>query len=137
MLDLSGLLLGAIIIGILGILDDISITQSATVRELYNANPNLSVKDVYNRAFSVGKEHMVSLVNTLTLAYAGAALPLLLLFSQSEEDIFLLINKEIFATEITRTLIGSIGLILAVPITTILASIMLSKESNKKNNIKT
>lgn len=129
--------MGAIIIGILGILDDISITQSATVRELYNANPNLSVKDVYNRAFSVGKEHMVSLVNTLTLAYAGAALPLLLLFSQSEEDIFLLINKEIFATEITRTLIGSIGLILAVPITTILASIMLSKESNKKNNIKT
>lgn len=129
LLDISGLLLGAIIIGILGILDDVSITQSATVRELYRANSKLKIKDVYYRAFSVGREHMVSLVNTLALAYAGASLPLLLLLSKSEENLFILINSEIFATEITRTLVGSIGLILAIPITTILATLFLKPKT--------
>ncbi len=127
LLDISGLLLAAIIIGILGILDDVSITQSATVRELYRVNPNLSVKEVYKRALLVGREHVVSLVNTLALAYAGASLPLLLLFSQSDENFLSLINMEIFATEITRTLVGSTGLILAVPLSTIFASFLLKK----------
>ena len=131
LLDISGLLLGAIIIGILGILDDVSITQSATVRELYRANPRLGVKDVYRRALSVGKEHIVSLVNTLALAYAGVALPLLLLFSQSNESFLTLINMEIFATEITRILVGSIGLIMAVPITTAFAAFLLRPEKRK------
>ncbi len=131
LLDISGLLLGAIVIGILGILDDVSITQSATVRELYRAKPDFTVKEVYQRALSVGREHMVSLVNTLALAYAGASLPLLLLFSQSDEGSLNLLNMEIFATEITRTLVGSIGLILAVPITTIIASFLLRPEGEK------
>ena len=130
-LDMSGLLLGAIIIGILGILDDVSITQSATVKELHMANPNLSAKEIYNRALTVGKEHMVSLVNTLALAYSGASLPLLLLFSQSSESFGTLLNMEIFATEITRTLIGSIALIFAVPISTLFATLFIVKM--KKN----
>ncbi len=130
LLDISGLLLGAIIIGILGILDDVSITQSATVRELYRADPGFGKKEVFRRALSVGKEHIVSLVNTLALAYAGASLPLLLLFSQSQEGFLTLINMEIFATEITRTLVGSIGLIMAVPVTTLFAAIMLKPKND-------
>ncbi|MGM0482750.1 MAG: YibE/F family protein [Patescibacteria group bacterium] len=135
LLDISGLLLGAMIIGVLGILDDVSITQSATVRELYKTDPKLSFKKNYNRALSVGKEHMVSLVNTLALAYAGASLPLLLLFYQSEKGFIELINMEIFATEIIRTMVGSIGFIMAIPITTLFASLMLRpKRDNKKTN---
>ncbi|MFP4539657.1 MAG: YibE/F family protein [Candidatus Paceibacterota bacterium] len=129
LLDMSGLLLGAIIIGILGILDDVSITQAATIRELYRVNPKLDIKTAYQRAHSVGREHIVSLINTLVLAYAGASLPLLLLVTQSQQGFLNLINMEIFATEITRTLVGSIGLIMAVPITTIIAAFLLKNRN--------
>ncbi len=128
MLDIAGLLLGAIIIGVLGVLDDISITQSATVREMSKAAPHLSKSEIFTRTLSIGKEHVVSLVNTLALAYAGAALPLLLLFSQSESGFMQIINMEIFSTEIIRTLVGSIGLILAVPITTLFAVFLVMKK---------
>ncbi|MFP4022377.1 MAG: YibE/F family protein [Candidatus Paceibacterota bacterium] len=129
LLDMSGLLLGAIIIGILGILDDVSITQAATMRELYRVNPQLDIKTAYQRAHSVGREHIVSLINTLVLAYAGASLPLLLLVTQSQQGFLNLINMEIFATEITRTLVGSIGLIMAVPITTVIAAFLLKNKN--------
>lgn len=120
-LDFVGLLLAAIIIGSLGVLDDIAITQTASVREISAANPNLSKKELYNKALSVGKDHVGALVNTLFLAYTGATLPLLLLFSQSESSFISIANREVFATEIVRTLVGSIGLVLTVPITTLLA----------------
>jgi len=120
-LDFTGLLLGAIIIGVLGVLDDIAVTQAAVVSELYTSNSNLTRLEVYKRALRVGKEHVGALVNTLVLAYAGVSLPLLLYFSQSTISFWSLINSEVFATEIIRAIIGSIGVIMTVPIVTGLA----------------
>jgi uncharacterized membrane protein len=120
-LDFAGLLLGGIMIGVLGVLDDIAVTQAAVVSELYNSASHLSRKEIYKKALRVGKEHVGALVNTLALAYTGASLPLLLFFSMSDSSISSIINQEIFATEIIRTIVGSIGLILTVPITTFLA----------------
>lgn len=124
-LDFAGLLLGGIMIGVLGVLDDIAITQAAVVSELYGSASHLSKKEIYRKALRVGKEHVGALVNTLALAYTGASLPLLLLFSTSETSASSLINQEVFATEIIRTVVGSIGLILTVPITTLLAVYVL------------
>lgn len=121
-LDLSGLLLGGIIIGLLGVLDDVSITQASVVQELKSANPLLGFKELYTRAMRVGKDHIGSLVNTLALAYAGAALPLILLYSFSESSMTMLINQEILAAEVVRIIVSSIGLIMAAPLTTALAA---------------
>ncbi len=120
-LDFAGLLLGGIMIGVLGVLDDIAVTQAAVVSELYNSASHLSKKEIYTKALRVGKEHVGALVNTLALAYTGASLPLILLFSTSDSSMSSIINQEIFVTEIVRTVVGSIGLILTVPITTMLA----------------
>ncbi|QSH39472.1 YibE/F family protein [Candidatus Kaiserbacteria bacterium] len=125
-LDFVGLLLAGIIIGALGVLDDIAITQVAVVRELFSSGSKLTKWDVYRKALRVGREHVGALVNTLVLAYTGAALPLLLLFSFSESSMLNIINTEVFATEILRALVGSIGLVSAVPITTFLAVHFLS-----------
>ncbi len=121
-LDLAGLLLGSIIIGVLGVLDDISITQASVVRELRAANRALPALELYQRAIKVGRDHVGSLVNTLALAYVGAALPLVLLFSTSAAPLYFTLNQEVIAAELARILIGSIGLILAVPLTTALAA---------------
>lgn len=120
-LDFTGLLLGAIIIGVLGVLDDIAVTQAAVVSELYSSNATMSRKEVYMRALRVGREHVGALVNTLVLAYTGVSLPLLMYFHQSPLSFGSLVNAELFATEIIRTIVGSIGLILTVPIVTALA----------------
>lgn len=122
-LDLTGLLLGGIIIGLLGVLDDVSITQASVVQELKAANPSLGFKELYNRALRVGKDHVGSLVNTLALAYVGASLPMILLFAYSESSALIIMNQEIVAAEILRIVVGSIGLILAVPLTTALAAL--------------
>ena len=121
-LDLAGLLLGSIIIGLLGVLDDVCITQASVVQQLRNANPNFGFKDLYSRAIQVGRDHVGSLVNTLALAYVGAALPMILLFAHSESSILILINQEVIASEILRIVVGSIGLVLAVPLTTLMAA---------------
>ncbi len=120
-LDFTGLLLGGIMIGVLGVLDDIAVTQAAVVRELYHSASHLTPREVYKKALGVGREHVGALVNTLALAYTGASLPLLLFFSTADSSVSNIINQEIFATEIIRTVVGSIGLILTVPITTLLA----------------
>ena len=125
MLDARGLLLGGIIIGILGILDDIAITQSSVVAELKSAANRLSNAEIYARALRVGKEHVGALVNTLALAYTGSALPLLLLFVSDKTPALVALNSELVATEIVRTIVGSLGLVMAVPITTALAVIMV------------
>ena len=124
-LDFVGLLLAAVIIGALGVLDDIAVTQVAVVRELVSASAAFTKREVYTKAIRVGKEHVGALVNTLMLAYTGAALPLLLWFSLSQTDALSIVNREIFATEMVRALVGSIGLILTVPITTLLAVVFL------------
>ncbi len=133
-LDFSGLLLGGIMIGVLGVLDDIAITQAAVVRELHHSAPHLSRKEVYKKSLRVGREHVGALVNTLALAYTGAALPLLLLFSTAQSSASSIINQEVFATEIIRTVVGSIGLILTVPITSLLAVYWLRGHHNHANH---
>ncbi len=130
-LDFAGLLLGGIMIGVLGVLDDIAVTQAAVVSELYGSASHLSRKEIYTKALRVGKEHVGALVNTLALAYTGASLPLILLFSTSDSSLSSIINQEIFATEIIRTVVGSIGLILTVPITTLLAVYLLKGYKGK------
>ena len=131
-INIKGLLLAGIIIGVLGVLDDITISQSAIVQELKIANPQLNSKELYKKAMSVGKDHIASMVNTLILVYTGAALPLLLLFVDNPRPFSELINYEIIADEIVRTLVGSIGLVLAVPITTFIASYAINNHQNKR-----
>jgi uncharacterized membrane protein len=121
-LDFAGLLLGSIIIGVLGILDDVAITQASVVQELKAANATLPLRELYSRAIRVGRDHVGSLVNTLALAYIGAALPLVLLMVESGAGVILSVNQEIVASELVRILVGSIGLILAVPFTTVIAA---------------
>ncbi|MES2966567.1 MAG: YibE/F family protein [Patescibacteria group bacterium] len=121
-LDIAGLLLGSIIIGLLGVLDDVSITQASVVQELRAANPTLSSFELYRRAINVGRDHVGSLVNTLALAYLGTALPLVMFYARANADFWQSINQEIIASEILRIIIGSIGLILAVPFTTMVAA---------------
>ncbi len=122
-LDLKGLLLGGIIIGTLGVLDDVATTQAATVEELKEANPSLGFAELYRRGMSVGREHIGAVVNTLALAYAGASFPLLLLFHLNRSlPLWVILNNEGFAEEIVRTLAGSSALLLAVPLTTALAA---------------
>ena len=120
-LDFNGLLLGSIIIGVLGVLDDIAVTQAAVVSELYNSNSEIKSAEVFTRALRVGQEHVGALVNTLVLVYTSASLPVLLLFYSSDSELLSIINRELFATEIVRTIVGSIGLIITVPIVTWLA----------------
>ena len=121
-LDFGGLLLGSIIIGILGVLDDVAITQASVVRELKRANPNLPMIELYRRGIRVGRDHVGSLVNTLALAYIGVALPLVLLLTSAGSDLTLSLNQEVVAAELIRIFLGSIGLILAVPFTTLTAA---------------
>lgn len=126
-IDFSGLLLGGIMIGLLGVLYDVAIGQAIAVEELHRAAPHLDKKTVYARGIRIGREHIGALVNTLAIAYVGVSLPLLLLFYNSEASLLMTLNREVFATEIMRILIGSIGLILAVPITTALSVVMIVK----------
>jgi uncharacterized membrane protein len=122
-LNLQGLLLAGIIIGTLGILDDITTAQSAVVEELYLAKPDLSTRELYSRGMSVGQEHIASLINTLFLAYAGAFFPLFLVIVLNfQQPIWVVLNSEFIAEEITRALVGSSALILAVPLTTALSA---------------
>jgi len=126
--NIRGLLLAGIIIGVLGVLDDITVSQSAVIFQLKKANPKLKQFDLYKKAMDVGQDHISSMVNTLILVYTGAAMPLLLLFINNPHPFSEVINYEIVADEIVRTLVGSIGLILAVPITTIIASVAVEKD---------
>jgi uncharacterized membrane protein len=119
--DLQGIVLAGFVIGALGVLDDVTVTQVSAVLELRAAQPDLTRGQLYRSAVRIGRDHISSTVNTLFLAYAGAALPLLLLFTQAGQGIGSLAGREIIATEIIRSLVGSIGLVSAVPITTWLA----------------
>jgi len=120
-INLRGLLLGGMIIGALGVLDDLVTTQSSAVFELHHANPNFGFRALYNSAMRIGQDHVAATVNTLVLAYAGASLPMLLVFSLARGDYGYLINFSFIAEEIVRTLVGSLGLIAAVPLTTMIA----------------
>ncbi len=125
-LDLVGLLLGGAMIGALGALDDVTVTQVATVAELRQRSPELGRADLVTSGIRVGREHIASTVNTLLLAYAGASMPLLLLFALSDQSLGMIANSEVVALEIVRTLCGSIGLVAATPITTLLAAVVVA-----------
>ncbi len=121
-LDLRGMLQAGILIALLGILDDVTIGQAAVVFTLRSVNPALRASQLYGKAMEVGREHIASLVNTLVLAYTGVSLPLLLLLTASDIPIAAALNREVVATEVVRTLVGSIALVAAVPVTTFLAA---------------
>jgi uncharacterized membrane protein len=121
-IDVAGLLLAGIVLGALGALDDVTVTQASTVWEVRRANPTLGVGELTAAGLRVGRDHIASTVNTLLLAYAGASIPLLLLFGLSQQSLGTIANSEVVAVEIVRTLVGSIGLVTAVPITTWLAA---------------
>ncbi|MGW0662082.1 YibE/F family protein [Streptodolium elevatio] len=126
--DVRGLLLAGVVIGSLGVLDDVTVTQTSAVWELKHANPALRARDLYRAGVRIGRDHIASTVNTLVLAYAGASLPLLLLFSGSDLGTQDVVTSEIVAEEVVRTLVGSIGLVASVPVTTALAAFVASRE---------
>jgi len=120
--DVRGLLLGGIVIGALGVLDDVTVTQVSAVWEIHKANPTQGARTLYSSALRVGRDHIASTVNTLVLAYAGASLPLLVLFVQAERGLLDVLTGETVAAEVVRALVGSIGLVASVPITTAVAA---------------
>lgn len=130
--NLRGLLIGGFIIGALGVLDDITTAQTAAIDEISKANPALSFRELRTAGFSVGKEHIASLINTLALAYVGASLPLFLLFQEhSDLPTWMIVNSESIAEELVRTLVGSTALLLAVPIATWSAAYFLRNRTGK------
>ncbi len=129
-INIKGLLLAGIIIGGLGVFDDITISQASIVAELKHASGRIQWTELYRRAMNVGHDHIASMVNTLVLVYTGAAMPLLLLFINNPRPFSQIINYEFIAEEIIRTLVASIGLILAVPITTFIAAVLFSGEDS-------
>jgi uncharacterized membrane protein len=131
-LSLEGLLLAGIVIGALGVLDDVTISQASTVLALRRANPALGFGELFGRALQVGRDHVSATVNTLVLAYVGASLPALLLFSAADLGVAEVVNFEIVAKEIVATLVGSIGLVAAVPITTALAALLALREDPER-----
>lgn len=125
-IDARGILLAGIIIGSLGVLDDVIVTQVSAVAQLKRARPDSGWRELFRPALDIGRDHVSSTVNTLFLAYAGAALPLLLLFSEARQSISGVATREVVAVEIVRALVGSIGLVASVPISTLLASLAIS-----------
>ncbi len=121
-INLRGLMLGGMLIGALGVLDDLVTTQSSAVFELHSTDETLGFRTLVGRAMRIGQDHVAATVNTLVLAYAGASLPTLLMFSLNRGNYATLINFEFIAEEVVRTLVGSLGLIAAVPITTAIAA---------------
>ncbi len=126
-LDLGGLLLAAVIFGALGILDDVTVTQAATVHELSEADPRVSRSELFRRAMNVGRSHISATVNTLVLAYVGASLPLIVLFNAGQQDPMLTVSGEIVAVEVVKALVGSIGIVAAVPATTGIAVLLVGR----------
>ena len=126
--DVHGLLLAGVIIGSLGVLDDVTVTQASAVWELRAADPSASQRTLFTSGLRIGRDHIASTVNTLVLAYAGASLPLLLLFTVAGRPLGDVLTSEVIAQEVVRTLVGSIGLVASVPITTALAAFVAVRE---------
>lgn len=127
-IQIKGVLLAGVIIGSLGVLDDVTVTQTSAVWELKDADPGASWRKLYGAGMRIGRDHIASVVNTLVMAYAGAALPLLLLFSIARSGVLRVASSELVAEEIVRTLVGSIGLVASVPLTTALAALVVSAD---------
>jgi len=127
--DLRGLLLGGMIIGALGVLDDLIITQASAVFELHDADPSLTLGRLFRKAYRIDQHHVASTINTLVMAYTGVALPPLMLFALARGNYADLVNVASVAEEIVRTLAGSLGLIAAVPLSTFFAALLAVSSS--------
>lgn len=127
-IDTRGLLLAGTLIGALGVLDDVTVTQTSAVWELRRANEKLTWRELFAAGSRIGRDHMSSVVNTLVMAYAGAALPLLLAISLAGRSMGEILTSQQIASEIVRTLVGSIGLVAAVPVTTALAALVAVRQ---------
>jgi uncharacterized membrane protein len=125
--DSRGLVLAGLMIGALGALDDVTVTQTSAVWELRQADPGLRSIALVRAAMRIGRDHVASAVNTLVLAYAGTTLPLLLLFSAAQRGLGDVLTTQVIATEVVRTLVGSIGLVASVPITTAVAVAVVTR----------
>jgi len=130
--DIRDLLLAGIIIGTLGILDDVTIGQASVVKQLKKAKPELGFLELFKNGMKVGQDHVSSMVNTLVLVYSGSSLPLLLLFFDSQKTFIDVLEFELIAEEVVRMLVGSIGLVLAAPLATAMAAYIFSRQTNKK-----
>jgi uncharacterized membrane protein len=126
--DPVGIFIAAVILGAVGALDDVAVSQSEIVGELQEANPELGRKDLFFRAMRVGQHHIASIINTLVLVYAGAALPMFLLFFSSSSDVSMFLNNESVGEEIVRILAGTIALILTVPLSTFFATFAVDRK---------
>lgn len=130
-IDLRGLLLAGLVIGALGVLDDVTVSQASTVWELARANPQAGRTYLFAAGLRVGRDHVAATVNTLVLAYAGASLPLLLLFTVADRPVLDVVTMELVAQEVVRALVGSIGIVAAVPVTTALAAITVREATRR------
>ena len=125
--DLRGLLLAGLVIGALGVLDDVTVTQTWAVWELADLDPEASTRSLFVRAMRIGRSHAASTVNTLVLAYVGATLPLMLVFSALELPFGIAVSQEIVAQEVVRGLVGGLGILAAVPVTTAIAALVAAR----------
>ncbi|MHB8464070.1 MAG: YibE/F family protein [Acidimicrobiales bacterium] len=131
---LQGLVLAGMVIGSLGVLNDVTVTQASAVWEIHDANPARGAADVYRAGMRVGRDHIASTVYTLVLAYAGAALPLLLLFDLGHVGFNQVVTSEVVAEEVVRTLVGSLGLLACVPLTTVIAALVVTSRARSAPN---
>jgi uncharacterized membrane protein len=134
-LDPQGLFLAGIIIGTLGALDDIAVGQSSSIFELNKANPRLGWRPLFSHGMVIGRDHIAAMVNTLLLAYVGAALPFLLMFAVFVEPLGMTLNRVIIAEEIVRTLVGSLGLLASVPLTSLIAALTAQGKARRETGV--
>ena len=126
--NLHGVLLGGIVVGAVGVLDDVTVGQASATFELSHANPQLRWMELFRHSMVIGRDHIASMTNTLLLAYVGASLPLFLLMASLNIPLGQTLNREFIAEEIVSTLVGSLGLILAVPVTSLFASWLAQRD---------
>jgi uncharacterized membrane protein len=125
--DVGGLLMAGLIFAALGVLDDVTISQAATVHELHGVDPSVGRGTLFGRAMNVGRSHISATVNTLVLAYVGASLPLLLLLAAGRQPPLAILSGEVIAVEIVRAVVGSIGIVAAVPLTTAIGVLLVTR----------
>lgn len=134
-LDMRGILFASIIVGGIGVLDDITINQVSAMEQIYKADPKQNWKELFSKSMQLGKDHIASLVNTLFIAYASASMPLVMVLQATNSNFFDIVNSDQFAEEIVRAIIGSMGLILVVPISSLIGAYIITKKKESKNII--
>ena len=123
---LRGIFIAGVILAGLGVLNDVTITQASAVWELRASDPDAPWRTLFGRGMRIGRDHIASTVYTIAFAYAGAALPILMLLEVYRLPLLQTISTGEFAEEIARTLVGSIGLVLAIPLTTVIAAVVVT-----------